>query len=120
MENIQVKTLCKVRDLYRSIAEFELEFQEKYNICLNEGMLLCSLEGQQYSSSEIARNLGLTNSNASKVIRSVEDKGFVKRIIGKEDKRQMYFTLSKGGKEVLNTLKCSEFEMPDLLKKAIV
>lgn len=119
MENSQVKTLCQIRDLYRSIADFEMGFQQTFDMCLNEGMLLCSLNGNKYSSSEIAEVLGLSNSNASKVIKQVETKGLVKRIVGKEDKRQMYFTLTETGRNKLEAIKCGEFSIPDLLKSTI-
>lgn len=34
-------TLCKIRDMYRAIAEFEIRFEKAYQLGLNEGMLLC-------------------------------------------------------------------------------
>jgi DNA-binding MarR family transcriptional regulator len=43
----------------------------------------------------------------------------VKRIIGKDDKRQMYFTLTETGRKKLETIKCDEFEIPDLLRTVI-
>ncbi len=61
--------MCLLRDIYRSVREFELEFQQRHDLCLNEGMLLCSLRSEKLSSGEIADKVGLTNSNASKVIR---------------------------------------------------
>src|SRR3712207_7677516 len=73
--------------------------EKKHHLCLNEGMLLCSLSKvDRLSSGEIAETLGLTNSNASKVIRSVEDKGLVERVMGVVDKRQMYFSLTRDRK----------------------
>ncbi|MFT4070736.1 MAG: winged helix DNA-binding protein [Dysgonamonadaceae bacterium] len=116
MEKGQEKTLCRIRDVYRSIATFEAEFESKYGICLNEGMLLCSLSGNKYSSSELAEVLGLSNSNTSKVIKSVENKELVKRIIGKDDKRQMYFTLTDKGRAKLDGIHCEEIELPEILK----
>ena len=57
--------------------EFENQFAKAYSLSLNEGMLLCTLlDNGQLSSSEIAEALGLSTSNASKVIRSVEEKDF--------------------------------------------
>jgi DNA-binding MarR family transcriptional regulator len=120
MENNQVATLCQIRDIYRSIADFELRFQQKYNMCLNEGMLLCSLGSKKYSSSEIAGVLCLTNSNASKVIKSVEKKGLIKRIVGKDDKRQMYFTLTAEGQKRLASIKCSDLNIPESLKEVLI
>lgn len=115
IENMQTQKLCKIRDVYRAISEFEIDFQKKFDLGLNEGMMLCSLNENKYSSSQIAEMLGLTNSNASKVIKSVENKGLVKRILGKEDKRQMYFVITLAGKQKLESIKCEDFNIPKLL-----
>lgn len=115
-----METLCKIRDLYRSVAEFENHFEELHGICLNEGMLLCSLSpAGKLSSGEIAELLGLTTSNTSKVIKSAENKGLISRILGETDKRQMFFILTKKGKNCLSSIDCKKINMPDILKQAI-
>lgn len=115
-----MNTLCKIRDIYRSVADYELRFEQKYGLCLNEGMLLCSLSGgKQLSSGEIAALLGLTHSNTSKVIKSVEGKKLVKRTLGSKDKRHMYFSLTPKGIEKLQSIDCSSVAMPDLLKELL-
>ena len=82
-----MEDLCKIRDVYRAIAEFETQFIQQYNLSLNEGMLLCALlDNPRLTSGEIAEALGLTHSNTSKLIRSVEEKKLIARIIGKVDK----------------------------------
>lgn len=111
--------LCTLRDIYRAIREFELAFSQKHDLCLNEGMLLCTLCTEMYSSSEIAAHLGLTNSNASKVIRSVEEKGFIERRLGKEDKRQMYFVLSSTVKKKLKEIKEADDEIAEILTQIL-
>ena len=35
-----METLCKIRDVYRAIAEFEVQFTQMYDLSLNEGCLL--------------------------------------------------------------------------------
>lgn len=110
-----MKTFCTLRNIYRSIREFELKFQEQHSLCLNEGMLLCTLQSGQHSSSEIAEKLGLTNSNTSKIIKSVEEKGFIERILGKDDKRQMYFIITDSGHKKLSEVKCDANEVDTLL-----
>ncbi|MEG0456087.1 MAG: MarR family transcriptional regulator [Bacteroides sp.] len=115
-----METLCKIRDIYRSIAQYEVEFQKAYNLSLNEGMLLCTLSHtEQLSSGEIAEQLGLTTSNCSKVILSVEKKGYISRALGQADKRQMYFSLTPQGRERLSEIKCSAIELPAGLKQII-
>lgn len=115
-----METLCKIRDIYRSIAEFEVQFTQVYDLSLNEGMLLCTLLNRpKLTSSEIAEALGLSASNTSKVIRSVEDKKLITRLIGKEDKRQMLFTLTSEGKSKITDIKNAVFEMPELLQQVV-
>ena len=115
-----MEDLCKIRDVYRAIAEFETQFIQQYNLSLNEGMLLCALlDNPRLTSGEIAEAFGLTHSNTSKLIRSVEEKKLIARIIGKVDKRQMYFSLTAEGKEQIHTIKNSNHKMPALLQQVV-
>lgn len=112
-----MEKLCLIRDVYRSIRDFEIVFQQKHNLCLNEGMALCSLKTKRLSSSDLASALGLSHSNTSKVIKSVEAKGFVERSLGEEDKRQMYFVLSRQGVKKLEEIKAEETNILPLLEQ---
>lgn len=115
-----MKDLCKIRDIYRAIAEFEAQFVQEYNLSLNEGMLLCALlEHSRLASGEIAESLGLSHSNTSKLIRSVEEKRLIARIVGKVDKRQMHFSLTTEGKELIDSIKNTVHEMPELLQEIV-
>ena len=79
---------CRIREVSRAIAEFEQCFEREYRLSMNEGVLLCCLARHgELSSGEIAEMLRLTCSNTSKVIRSVEGKGFVIRKLGEERSR---------------------------------
>lgn len=110
--------LCKIRDIYRAIGDFEMEFYDKHGVKLNEGMLLCSLYTLgQCSSGKIAELLGLTLSNSSKVILSAEKKKLVKRIVGKSDKRQMLFELTADGRRCIESIKCESDAMHELISK---
>lgn len=112
--------LCKIRDIQRSIIHFELRFEKEFGICLNEGMALCSLnKSGSLSSGEMGELLGLTASNTSKVIRSVEKKGFIKRNMGDKDKRQMYFSLTRQGQQLIDSIHCHELELSPLLHELL-
>ena len=81
MKEKSIKRLCKIRDLQRAVYQFELQFEKLYGISLNEGMALCSLSKTvSLSSGELGELLGLSSSNTSKVICSVEKKGYVERV----------------------------------------
>lgn len=112
-----METLCKIREINRTVLAFESEMEKVYHLCLNEGMLLCILsKTKKLSSGEIADTLGLTASNASKVIKSVEHKDMIKRVVGNVDKRQMYFSLTKKGRKALSVINCDQIKLPDSLK----
>jgi DNA-binding MarR family transcriptional regulator len=97
--------------------DFEHFFQQHYGLGLNEGMLLCTLlKSEKCSSGEIAAALGLTSSNASKIIVSVENKRLIQRSLGDSDRRQMYFSLTADGKAMMNRISGEDFELPELLK----
>lgn len=99
-----MKELCAIRDVCRSITDYENKFQKEFFMCLNEGMILCCLKDKRLSSGEIAEQINLTCSNTSKLLRSVEEKNYIERVLGEKDKRQMYFVLSKVGEKMLHEI----------------
>lgn len=100
---------------------YESYFTKRFGMCLNEGMVLCAISKTKkpLSSGEIASMLGLSPSNASKVIASVEKKGFLERSLGSADKRQMYFSLSGAGEGKLRAINYGKMELPETLTKAL-
>ena len=71
-----MEKLCRIRELQRAVNRFEAALERSHGICLNEGMALCSLsKAGRLSCGELGEMLGLTPSNTSKVLRSVEGKG---------------------------------------------
>ena len=52
--------LCRIRDLYRAILNFEQYFEQHYDLNLNEAMLLCTLSARSsQTAGEVAEALGL-------------------------------------------------------------
>ncbi len=117
MKEKSIKRLCKIRDLQRAVYQFELQFEKLYGISLNEGMALCSLSKTvSLSSGELGELLGLSSSNTSKVICSVEKKGYVERVVGTKDKRNMYFSLTDSGRDILKNIGDGTIEVPQTLE----
>lgn len=108
-----LETLCHIRELHRAISEFEQQFQSRHGLCMNEGMLLCTLKKSCcLTSGAIADALTLSVSNASKVISAAEKKGLVSRSLGDCDKRQMRFMLTDKGEKVLEEISKCELHLP--------
>lgn len=112
--------LCAIRDLRQAVTRFEADFERRYGISLNEGMVLCSLkEGPRLSSGELGELLGLTPSNTSKVIAAAERKGLIARTLDHTDKRRMYFTITEKGRSTFDGISCNEIHMPEALERAL-
>ena len=97
-----------MRDLYCSLALLETRLSETYGLSLNEAMVLCSIGEETVMA-------GVVVEHASKMIRSVEEKGLLVRTLGEKDKRQMYFALTDKAKEKLEDIRKHGIEIPDLL-----
>lgn len=53
--------LCKIRDVQRAVFQFEAWFEAEYGICLNEGMVSCSLSKEaKLSPGDMGGLLGLS------------------------------------------------------------
>ena len=114
------QVICRLRDINRAIAELEHQFSQRFDLNINEAMLLCTLkEKGELSSGAVAEALGLSASNASKVIASTEKKNLISRNLCKEDKRQMFFSLTTSGREKIETLRNVSMNLPEILKEII-
>ena len=100
----------------KALTDLENQLIATYGITLNEAMVLCSVGNDTVSAGDIITCTGMTPSHASKTIRSVEDKGLLSRKLGKQDKRQMYFVLTRKGKGCLEEIKEKGVEVPGWLE----
>lgn len=108
--------ICKLRDIYKAVNQCEKEFVIKFGLTLNEAMVLCSLETKSLCASELAEVTDMQCSQTSKILKSLEDKYLIKRILGKTDKRNMFFFLSEEGISMLETISTFQQEIPEILK----
>jgi len=113
-----ITELCKLRDVQRAMIRYEAAFEKKYGICLNEGMALCSLSNREkLTSGQLGQLLGLSHSNTSKIICSIEKKGYVTRNIGRQDKRKMYFSITREGLDKIESIECDSVGVPEMFKE---
>lgn len=113
-------TLCRIRDLQRALNRFEELFEKAYGICLNEGMVLCTLSKvERICPGELGERMGLTPSNMSKVLRAAEGKGLLRRELCSEDRRQTFYTLTEAGRSLLGSMDCRQVEMPEMLRDCL-
>ena len=88
----------KVHSIFRAVIEFERALENTFNININELMLLCMLANKEsLLAGEIASEMGLTRSNASKVIAALERKGYLERHTCKHDSRCQRCRITESG-----------------------
>lgn len=110
-----MEQICKLKDIYKALYNFEKEFAEKNRITINEGMILCCLkDGKPRAANELYDFVGLSHSRVSRVINTVEKKGYIEREMGTKDKRQMIFTLSEQGKKKVKEMLKQEMNFSGL------
>lgn len=116
----KVQCICVMRDLMKSLSELEARLEDVYGISLNEAMVLCSIGDDTIAAGDIIACTGLASSHVSKIIRSVEDKGLLLRKFGEKDKRQIFFTLTRKGKNCLDRIKKKGIDVPEWLAPLFV
>ncbi|MFV0419101.1 MAG: MarR family winged helix-turn-helix transcriptional regulator [Dysgonomonas sp.] len=93
------------------------EFFKDSGITLNEAIVVYSLSKECDScASYLSDQLGLSNSRTSKILLNLERKRYIKRKVGKEDKRLMLFSLTEKGMEKKKELQRNEDEYIKLTK----
>ena len=112
----KIHCLCVMRDLLGALNELEANLSNIYGVSLNEAMVLCCIGDEKLTATTISHNIGLLPPHTSKTLRSVEKKALVKRSLGTQDKRQMYFKLTNEGKELLLRLRENGVEVPEMLQ----
>src|SRR5574344_1420109 len=112
--------LCRIRDIYRMASAFDQTLRKQFGLNINEAMLLCLVSDKKYiSSGEIAEEMGLTHSNASKVISSLEKQKLICRHACKEDLRCRKFSIAEKGQELLAAINCDSVVLPEDFKSLI-
>jgi DNA-binding MarR family transcriptional regulator len=96
---------CELSYLYRAINSIEQEIYQKHGLVINEAMILCLLSNGELSSGSINEQIGLKSTHSSKLVKSLETKGFIVRHMGKEDKRKMFFELTESGQDKMQEIK---------------
>lgn len=102
--------------MYRAIARYEADFERAHGVGLNEAILLCTLQSGTLSSGEIARRMGLSCSNASKILRAAEGHALVRRQLDDQDRRRMYFSLTPAGRALLKKVLGKPLPLPPSLQ----
>lgn len=113
-----MESICRLKDMYKILYAYEKQFSEETGITINEGALLCCLkDGIPKSANELCDFIGLSGSRVSRIIHSIEEKGYILREMGVSDKRQMIFTLTDAGKKKIKEMRKYPIDVAALVHK---
>lgn len=102
---------CRIREMFLTINKVEAQLQELLGLKINEAMVLFQLsEKDGMLSGRIAGAIGLSKSNASKVIVAMERNGYLRRQTCKKDSRCQRFFLEPEGKRMLEKLQALKMD----------
>ncbi len=111
------KSLCRIRDTYRAIGQIDMQMRQLFGLNLNEAMMLCALQEGDMNSGHLAQTLGITPSSASKIIKRLENLGFVVRRLAYDDRRSMVVSLTEQGQNKLKSIACDKINIPSPLSE---
>ena len=115
-----MESICKLKNIYKSLYTFEKEFAEKNNITINEGMVLCCMKDEKpRTANDLCEFVGLSNSRVSRIINTVETKGYILREMGSIDKKQMIFSLTEEGRNKIKEMMKHEINLSALIKELV-
>lgn len=98
-------TFCQIRIIRRKLERLEQKLKMQHDVTLEEAILLCCLSHNCKQQGNIAEETGLTPTQASRVLSSLENKQFIERSIGSDDKRKMIFSITPQGHQKLQEIK---------------
>lgn len=111
-----MEEICKIKDMFKVLYSYEKQFLKVTGITINEGALLCCLkDGKPKSANELREFIGLSTSRVSRIIQGLEEKGYITREMGSSDKRQMFFSMTKAGRNKVKEMSAHNIETTDLL-----
>ncbi|ALO29043.1 winged helix DNA-binding protein [Porphyromonas gingivalis] len=114
MENVEC--ICTMKKLMAAIRELESNLLDSTGCDLNQAMLLCVIADDSLSATEIASQIGVLPAQNSKLLAAAEDRGWVMRRLGHDDKRKIYFNLTEEGRRQLEKVKALNIDVPDLIR----
>lgn len=100
-----MEPICAIKDLYKTLYQFERRFSQQNGLTINEAMVLCCLkDGEARTAGALSEFVGLSNSRVSHIVNTMETNGLILRLLNPADKRQMLFTLTAQGRERIAAL----------------
>lgn len=97
--------ICQIKKLLKNIYDVEKEVKLLSGLSLNEALVLCSVSEKQLESGNLAKELYISPSRISHILKNMEEKKYINRKHTKADRRKSIIVITSHGKEKLSLIK---------------
>jgi len=112
----KIPCICVMRELSVALSSLENSLLEHHGVSFNEAMVMCAVGSESVLPTFVSEQTGISPSNTSKLLNSLEKKGLISRSLGKPDRRSVMVSLTAAGADRLQQIKYFKFEIPPVLK----
>ena len=110
---------CDIRKLLLDLKHMEENLVKQTGLSLHEALCLCGTSKGVCEPGKLAKEMEISPSRLSRILDSLANRGLIDRAISTEDRRNISLTLTQEGTTMVETLHCTELEIPDHLAVAL-
>ena len=107
--------LCSIRKIQTALKRFEETLKKETGLSLNDALCLCSIGKDFHEPSAISKQLELSPSRITRVLDTLEVRGYISRRISDTDRRGIWVELTDDGKAIIEKYQCTEIRVPQEL-----
>lgn len=109
-----MKRICDLKKIFKEIFVFNDNLKKRTGLTLNEVMIICFLSEKPYTINQLTKEILVSKSRTTVILRSLEKKGLLKKERSSTDGRKRYLILTTKGKKFLIGLKSKDIFFPQI------
>ena len=107
--------LCSIRKIQTALKKFEETLKDETGLSLNDALCLCSIGKDFHEPGALSKQLELSPSRITRVLDTLEKRGFISRRISDTDRRNIWVELTDMGKNIIEEYQCTDIRVPQEL-----
>lgn len=88
-----------IRHLWHKTSRMYNQKANEYDVSISVGFILLNVDKEGTPSTQLGPKMGMEPTSLSRTLKTMEEKGFIHRIVDKKDKRKVLIHLTEAGLE---------------------
>ena len=110
---MELENLCHVKDVMATVVQLETTLRKEAGLNLNQAFALCCLSKGPLGAGALADELRIHGASLSRILKTLETRGFITRGAHDDDSRQRVLALTdKGSATAATLLRCEQRIFP--------